>query len=76
MLKDRPVAGNTDTRSEMLGILTTPALKDEIERIAEREERSLSYVGYVLLLKGLDAYQKDNDLRSPRNLPLKKGKKE
>jgi hypothetical protein len=59
----------------MLGVLITSALKTEIEDIAEREDRSLSSVGYLLLLKGLDAYQKDNDLRSPRNLPLRKGRK-
>jgi len=59
----------------MLGVLITSALKTEIEDIAEREDRSLSSVGYLLLLKGLDAYQKDNDLRSARNLPLRKGRK-
>ena len=65
----------TETRSEMLGVLVPPTLKQEPERIASREDRSLSSVGYLLLLKGLDAYQKDNDLRSARNLPLKKGRK-
>lgn len=73
MLKERVP---TETRSEMLGVLVPPTLKDELERIASREDRSLSSVGYLLLLKGLDAYQKDNDLRSARHLPLRKGRKE
>lgn len=65
----------TETRSEMLGVLVTPTLKEELERIATAEDRSLSSVGFLLLLKGLDAYQKDSDLRSARNLPLKRSKR-
>lgn len=63
-----------EPRTEMLGVLITPTLRAELERIADREERSLSYVGYALMMKGLDEYQKDSDLRSPRNLPTKRGK--
>lgn len=72
MVKKLPVPN--EPRTEMLGVLITPSLRAELERIAEREERSLSYVGYALMLKGLDEYHKDNDLRSPRNLPTKRGK--
>ena len=75
MLKVLKESVPTETRSEMLGVLVPPTLKEELERIATVEDRSLSSVGYLLLLKGLDAYQRDNDLRSPRHLPLKKGKK-
>ena len=60
--------------AKMIGFLPTPSLRAELERIAEREERSLSYLCYALVLKGLDAYEKDHDLRGPRNLPIRKGK--
>jgi hypothetical protein len=60
--------------AKMIGFLPTPTLRAELERIAEREERSLSYLCYVLVLKGLDAYEKDHELRSPRNLPARKSK--
>jgi hypothetical protein len=73
MLKKQPVPN--EPRTEMLGVLITKSLRAELEAIAEREERSLSYVGYALMMKGLDEYQKDSDLRSPRNLPLKNTKK-
>ena len=72
MVKGKPVS---ETRSETIGVLITPSLRDELDRIAEAEERSLSYISYVLMLKGYDAYLKDNDLRSPRNLPFHRGKK-
>ena len=62
--------------AKMIGFLPTASLREELERIAEREERSLSYLCYVLVLKGLDAYEKDHDLRSPRNLPFKRGMKD
>lgn len=64
----------TETRSEMVGILVTPTLRAELERVAAEEERSLSYVGYALMLKGLDTYHQDHELRSPRHLPTRKSK--
>lgn len=60
--------------AKMIGFLPTPSLRAELESLAESEERSLSMLCYLLVLKGLDAYQKDHDLRSPRNLPTRKGK--
>lgn len=60
--------------AKMIGFLPTPSLREELERIAESEERSLSYLCYALVLKGLEAYQQDGHLRSPRNLPTRKGK--
>lgn len=65
---------NDETRTEMVGILVTPSVLAEIERIMEDEDRSKSHVGYALLLKGLEAYQKDGHLASIRMLPFKKGK--
>lgn len=62
-----------ETRSgKLLGFLPTPTLRQEIEQIAEREDRSLSSVCYLLILKGLDLYEKDHDLRSPRSLPVRR----
>jgi hypothetical protein len=60
---------------KLVGFLPTPTLRAELERLAEQEERTLSSLCYLLVLKGLDAYQKDHDLRSPRNLPVIKAKK-
>lgn len=59
---------------KMVGFLPTPTLRAELERIAENEERSLSALCYLLVLKGLDVYEKTHDLRSPRNLPTRKSK--
>jgi len=73
MLKVLAVAKeNRDAR--MIGFLPTPTLREELERLAEHEDRSLSSLCYLLVLKGLDAYQQDGDLRSPRNLPIRKAK--
>lgn len=60
--------------AKMIGFLPTPTLRAELERIAEAEERSLSYLCYALVLKGLDAYEEDHNLVSPRNLPTRKSK--
>ena len=63
-----------ETRTAHIGILVTPSVLAEIERIMKDEDRSKSHVGYALLLKGLEAYHKDGHLTSIRNLPFKKGK--
>lgn len=60
--------------AKMIGFLPTPTLRAELERIAEHEERSLSQLCFLLVLRGLDAYEKDGDLRSPRNLPTRKSR--
>lgn len=62
--------------AKMIGFLPTPSLRAELERLAVYEERSLSTLCFLLVQKGLDAYHKDHDLRSPRNLPIRKGKNE
>jgi len=72
MVKKRVPKENRDAK--MIGFLATPTLRAELERIAEYEERSLSYVCFALVQKGLDTYQQDHDLRSPRNLPARKSK--
>ncbi len=66
-----------ETRNaKMIGFLSTPSLRAELERIAEHEDRSLSQLCYLLVLKGLESYNKDHDLRSPRHLPTRKSKNE
>ena len=65
---------NDETRTAMIGILVTPSVLAEIEKIMKDEDRSKSHVGYALLLKGLEAYQKDGHLTSIRMLPFRKGK--
>lgn len=60
--------------AKMIGFLPTPSLRKELEQIAEHEDRSLSSLCYLLVLKGLDAYEKDHELRGPRNLPTRKSK--
>ena len=77
MLKRRVQKKSSEARSgKMVGFLPTPSLREELERIAEFEGRSLSDTAFRLVLKGLDTYYQDKDLRGPRHLPLRKGKAE
>ena len=46
-------------KSAFLGIRMTPELRTQLERIAQREERSISQVCEVLLRGGVAAYQKE-----------------
>jgi len=62
-------------RDYLLGVLLPESVKGRIAEIAKHEARSLSLTGYLLILKGLDGYEKDHELRSPRNLPLKRSSK-
>ena len=52
-------------KSEMIGVMCAPALKEEISVIAASEERTLSYTAGALLLRGLAAYRRDGRLREP-----------
>jgi hypothetical protein len=63
-----------ETRTEHLGVLVTPTVMDEIKRIGKETDRSNSHVGYALILRGIEAYQKDGQIGSIRNLPFKKGR--
>jgi len=78
MLKAEAVAKEPEKEprnAKMIGFFPTKSLRAELEHIAEQEERSMSQLCYILVMKGLDAYEKDRDLRSPRHLPFKKGRK-
>jgi hypothetical protein len=37
-----------EARSDLVGVMVTPSVKAEIERIAKREDRSVSWVGSAL----------------------------
>jgi hypothetical protein len=52
-----------ETRSDLIGVMITPSVKAEIEAIAKQEERSVSWVGSVLLDRGLELYRKDGILK-------------
>ena len=71
-----PVKVDTEeeTRTEHLAVLVTPTVMDEIKRIGSLTDRSNSHIGYALLLRGLEMYQKDGNLGSIRNLPFRKGR--
>jgi hypothetical protein len=47
------------TKKEFLAFRVSPELKDEIEKIAGDEARSISQICELLLIEGIDAYKKD-----------------
>jgi len=53
-----------EKRSGLVGALVTPSLKAEVVRIAEQDDRSLSFVAGALLERGLELYRRDGLLRS------------
>lgn len=52
-------------KSEVIGVTATPATKEEIIELAERQERSISWIGGALLKRGLAAYKRDGLLIEP-----------
>jgi predicted transcriptional regulator len=55
-------------KSAFLGIRMNPELKTKLERIAQREERSMSQICEVLLRGGVAAYQKEGSKYLQRHL--------
>jgi hypothetical protein len=53
-----------------------PELKTQVERIAEREERSMSQICEVLLRGGVAAYQREGSKYLQRFLSKKKSEAE
>ena len=53
-----------EKRSELVGALVTPTIKGELTAIAERDDRSLSFVAGALIERGLDAHKRDGLLKS------------
>lgn len=68
MLKVRLMAtgATKEKRSELVGALVTLTIKQELTRIAERDDRSLSFVAGALIERGLESFHRDGLLR-PRN---------
>lgn len=67
MLKVRLMATRAkEKRSELVGALVTPTIKEELNSIAERDDRSLSFVAGALIERGLKAFRADGLLR-PHN---------
>lgn len=58
-----------EPKTDMLGVMVTSTIKKKVGRIADAEERSLSNVGGLLLLRGLAAFDRDGQLREPEELP-------
>jgi hypothetical protein len=46
-------------KTGFLGFRLTPELKSELEKVASREERSISQICEILLRIGVDAYKKE-----------------
>lgn len=62
MLKDSRMA--KEKRDALVGSLVPAAIKEELLAIAERDDRSLSFVAGSLLERGLLLYRKDKILRA------------
>ena len=64
------------TKSAFLGIRMNPELRTQLDRIAKREERSISQVCEVLLRGGVAAYQKEGSKYLQRFLSKQKSETE
>ena len=53
-----------EKRSELVGALVTPTIKDDLTRIAQQDDRSLSFVAGALIERGLDLYRRDGILKA------------
>lgn len=57
-----------DKKNEVLGVSVSAKTKDFVTGVAEEEERSLSYIGGALLLRGIAAYLRDGQLKEPSGI--------
>jgi hypothetical protein len=53
-------------RGAMVGTMVPEDLKEELQRIADADSRSLSFVVFAMIERGLAQYRKDKQLR-PKN---------
>lgn len=63
MLKVLGVA-DKPKRDAMIGVMIPAAIRAELERIAESDSRSLSFVAGALLERGLELFRQDGLLRA------------
>lgn len=54
-----------EKRVKTIGVVTTDSVDARVREIADAEERSVSYIGEALLLRGLAAYERDGLLKEP-----------
>jgi hypothetical protein len=54
-----------EARTETLSVKVPPEFRDELDRVAGVENRTLSQTSYMLIQRGLDAYKKDGLLITP-----------
>jgi len=59
-------------KKAFLGFRLVPELKAELEKVAAREERSVSQICEILLRIGVDAYKKDGSKYLQRFLSRRK----
>ena len=59
-------------KKAFLGFRLVPELKAELEKVAAREERSISQISEILLRIGLDAYKKEGPKYLQRFLSRRK----
>jgi hypothetical protein len=57
-----------EKRNKMIGALVPPSIKKEVEAICVNEDRSISTVGYMLLMRALELYRLDGSLRNNESL--------
>jgi len=50
-------------RDAMVGVMIPSSIKAELEKIAERDQRSMSFVAGALLERGLEMFRRDGLLR-------------
>jgi hypothetical protein len=60
-----------EKRSELVGVMVTPSVKEFFETIGSRDSRSVSTVGWLFMLKGIEAYLggENLQLKGPLILP-------
>jgi hypothetical protein len=63
-----------EKRTEMIGALVPLSIKQEVEAICATDQRSISTVSYMLLMRGLELYRVDGLLTNNERLtPIIKG---
>jgi hypothetical protein len=55
-----------EARTETLSVKVPPEFKDELDRVAEANDRTLSQTSYMLIQRGLEFYKKDGLLMNPQ----------
>jgi len=62
----KPLGMANAKRAAMVGTMVPDEIKEELQRIADADSRSLSFVVFAMIERGLTQYRKDKQLR-PKN---------